>query len=106
MLYIDISNHIKKNSRTVKVRDLSKQFYVFPDYMNRLFKKEYGCTLNQYITLMKICNFEKLIDKGESLKNACILSGFGNYSNFIRTYKKYRGYTPRTIYKKRCFDCT
>lgn len=94
MLCIDIANHIKENIRTVTVRELSKKFFVSPDYINRIFKKEYGCTINQYIILMKIYNFEHLIDNGECLKNACNLSGFGNYSNFIRTYKNYRGYPP------------
>ena len=94
MLYIDIVNHINENSQIVTVRELSKNFHVSADYINRIFKKEYGYTISQYIIVMKICNFERLIDNGECLKNACVLSGFGNYSNFIRTYKKYRGYTP------------
>ena len=94
MLYNDVANYIHKNSPEVTVTDLSQKFHISADHMNRVFKKEFGYTLNQYITLMKICNFERLIGSGECLKNACIMAGFGNYSNFIRTYKKYRGHTP------------
>ena len=30
----------------------------------------------------------------KSVKEACFLSGFKDYANFLRTFKKYEGYTP------------
>ena len=86
--------YIRNNFSTVTRGELSREFFVSADYLNRVFKKEFSVTISQYIILEKICNFEKIVMDGECAKNACKKCGFGNYSNFIRTYKKYRGYTP------------
>jgi len=89
-----VITYIKTNFSTVTPRELSRVFFVSVDHLNRIFRKEFYLTTNQYIIFERICNFEKIVTEGECAKKACLRCGFGDYSNFIRTYKKYRGYTP------------
>ncbi len=93
--------HIKANFSTVTPKELSRIFFVSSDHLNRIFKKEFSLSINQYIILEKIRNFEKIATMEGCLKIASRQCGFGNYSNFIRTYKKYRGCTPGEYVKSK-----
>lgn len=85
---------VEQSFRRVSVGEIAKEIYVNEDHMNRVFKEETGITIKQYLTLRKIAEAKKHLYLGKSVKEACILSGFGNYANFLRTFKKYEGYSP------------
>lgn len=86
--------YIKEHLSMVTVNDLAEKFYYSADYINRVFKYKYNMSLRKYIISERIKLSEKFMNDGISAKKSGELSGFGNYSNFIRTYKKYRGITP------------
>ena len=96
-----VIDYIKANYSTVTVRELSRVFFVSYDYLNRIFKKEFSLTINQYIILEKIYNFERIAPEEKCVKEVSLRCGFKNYSNFIRTYKKYRGCTPGEYLKSK-----
>lgn len=85
---------VEQSFRRVSVGEIAKEIYINEDHMNRVFKEETGITIKQYLTLRKIAEAKKHLYLGKSVKEACILSGFGNYANFLRTFKKYEGYSP------------
>lgn len=68
-------------------------------YLNRLFKQELGCSIYQYILLSRISAAKKYLEAGENVQSSCLLSGFNDYSNFIRTFKKITGMTPKQYAK-------
>ena len=89
-----VMNIIEHNFKTITVSEIANEIFVSEDYLNRLFKEETGQTIGQYLIMRKLAEAKKNIYLGKSVKEASILSGFRDYSNFIRTFKKYEGYSP------------
>ncbi|MBE6571532.1 MAG: helix-turn-helix domain-containing protein [Ruminococcaceae bacterium] len=86
--------YIEKNFRKISVLGIATSLYVNEDYLNKVFKAETGITLNNYIILRKIAEAKKLLYLGHSVKETCVLSGFNDYANFIRTFKRIEGCSP------------
>jgi len=86
---------IEKNFRAVSVSQIAELSHYNSNHLNRLFKAETGITINHYLMLRKLTEAQKYLCMGKRVKEACSLSGFNNYSNFQRTFKKYLGCTPR-----------
>lgn len=86
--------YIEKNFRKITVLSIASSLYVNEDYLNKVFKAETGITLNNYIILRKIAEAKKLLYLGHSVKETCVLSGFNDYANFIRTFKRVEGCSP------------
>ena len=66
--------------------------------MMRLFKAETGYTIGNYITYRRLLLARTLILDGMPITQACLASGFQDYSTFSRAYKK-QNFTepPRTL---------
>lgn len=92
-----VMKQIEQNFRTASVADIAASIYANEDYINRVFKEETGMTVNQYLIMRKIAEAKKYLYLGRSVKEACVLSGFRNYANFVRTFKKYEGYLPKEL---------
>ncbi|MEG2350978.1 MAG: AraC family transcriptional regulator, partial [Hungatella sp.] len=63
-------------------------------YLSHLFKKETESTIFQYILVKRIAQAKELLSLGSSVTEACQQSGFNDYANFIRSFKKVTGYSP------------
>lgn len=90
---------IEENFKTIKISELSERMFVNESYLSGLFKEEYGITLANYLIIRKIAEAKKFLYMGVSVKEACFLSGFHDYSNFIRTFKKFEGHPPGALGK-------
>ncbi len=86
--------YIEKHFRKISVLAIASSLYVNEDYLNKVFKAETGITLNNYIILRKIAEAKKLLYLGHSVKETCVLAGFNDYANFIRTFKRIEGCSP------------
>ena len=64
-------------------------------YMCHLFKKETGTTIFRFLLLKRIMVSRILLAEGKNVTEACFLSGFDNYTNFITNFKKCTGCTPK-----------
>lgn len=85
---------MEENFKTIKTSELSKQLFVNESYLSRIFKDKYGITISNYLLMRKIAEAKKYLYMGISVKEACLMSGFNNYSNFIRTFKNLEGISP------------
>ena len=95
ILYTDkIIKYIEKDFRNATVADISTKLFAHRDHLNRMFKDETGITMSKYLIMRKLAEAQKNLYLGKSVKEACFLSGFKDYANFLRTFKKYEGYTP------------
>jgi len=63
-------------------------------YLSHLFKSETESSIFQYILIKRIALAKELLLSGHTVSEACHLSGFNDYSNFIRTFKQNTGCTP------------
>lgn len=91
---------IEKNFKNLSVSQIAELSHYNSNHLNRVFKAETGFTVKHYLLLRKLAEAQKYLCMGKSVKEACMLSGFNNYSNFLRTFKKYIGYTPGKFEKR------
>ena len=93
-----ILDFIERNFKTqVSVSQIAKDMAVSDAQLYRLFTKETGMTIKEYLTTRRIAEAKKMLQLGYSVKQACFGSGFNDYSNFIKSFKKLEGYTPGQI---------
>jgi two-component system, response regulator YesN len=90
-----INDNISNEKLTLAL--LSKQLYLNPNYLGKLFKKELKENFNDYISKIRIKKAQELI-KDESNYKICEIAervGFGcNSQYFSQVFKKYTSYTP------------
>lgn len=90
MQYID--NHL---TESITMADVAEHIHHNPTYISRCFKKVTGVPLQQYIIYKRIILAKKYLVEGSSLNDTCRMSGFNDYSNFARTFKKQLGCSPK-----------
>lgn len=91
-----IEQYIHENlDKPLLCSDIAKAVYLSPDYISRLFRKEKGMPLKEYITLSKMKMAQNLLIT-TSLPISLIASkvGFDNFSHFSKVYRRTMGTTP------------
>lgn len=73
---------------------IAQKFYIDKSTLCRKFKKELGITVLEYIRNKRIMIAREKLAQGASVKEACAVSGFNDYANFIRTFTKLTGFSP------------
>ena len=64
-------------------------------YFLRLFKRVTGCTVVQYINLLRCETAKELLrDRNHTVKETALACGFDNLSYFTSVFKKHTGYLP------------
>lgn len=92
-----INNHFTEN---ISCEVIADEFHMSKCHLMRIFKKAVGLSLWDYVISRRILFFNDLVVKGETLNDACYKSGFSNYSNFYRLYKKHMNISPNKFKKK------
>lgn len=88
-----IRSHI---AEPLTVESLAASVFLSPDYLTRLFKKKYNQTVINYITEQRMFLARELIEKNElSVSEISDRVGYGNYSYFIRVFKRHFGLSPK-----------
>lgn len=78
----------------ISLEMLSNKFFISSKYISSVFRKNMGMTLREYIISKRVEHAKKLLSEGKNVSEACELSGFGDYSNFIRTFTQIAGISP------------
>ncbi|MBU3113279.1 AraC family transcriptional regulator [Clostridium lacusfryxellense] len=92
---IPILDYIDKNlCEDLSLEVLEKNFFISRFYLSKLFKKHTGSTLHEYIIYKRIALSKKLLINGCTVTEACNQSGFNDYSNFLKIFKKTVGILP------------
>ena len=79
----------EKYTEKLTVESIAEQLYVSPSTLAHKFSREMKISVYKYIIKKRISVAHQLAEKGETLYNAAIRSGFNDYSCFHRIYKKY-----------------
>ena len=79
----------------ISIDDLANNFYLSSSYICRIFKAATGTTINKYVTARRISIAKSLLSDGESVNSVCEKCGFNDYSNFLKTFKKAVGISPK-----------
>lgn len=86
-----INEHLTEN---ITLDELAQRFYISKHYLNRAFKKATGTTVIDYLIYKRIIRARQLMHNGLNATDACMQSGFSDYSVFYRAYKKTFGCSP------------
>lgn len=98
---IPILEYIDQNlDKDLSLKSLQDKFYISGSYLCQIFKQTTGSTLHEYIIYKRISRAKQFLINGESSYNASFKSGFSDYSNFFRAFKKVTGYSPREYLKR------
>lgn len=87
-----ISAHL---TEPIAIADLAEILHLNAQYVMRLFKKEMGCPILQYITAQRIALSVRYLEETNiSVTDVAVLCGFDNYSYFTRIFKRFTNETP------------
>lgn len=81
-------------SQPIDLDKISNTAHFSKYHFLRLFKKTYGKTPHQYLTLLRVESAKKQLDEGETISEVCYSLSFASLSSFTKLFKKYIGQTP------------
>lgn len=91
-----ILKYINNNlSKDLSIESLSQKFYISKYYLMHKFKKETGFTLHNYVNQKRLLMAKDFISSGEAITKVYLKCGFGDYSCFLRSFKKLFNKPPK-----------
>ena len=97
----DIVLYINENiTLPLSLEKIAERFYISKYHLCRIFKEKLGLTVARYIIHKRILMVKELCASGKNITEACMASGFGDYSSFYVAYKKETGRSPACDLKK------
>ena len=92
--YITVHSH-----QSITLEELSSGTPYGKEYLARLFKKEVGMPVSDYVLKTRIDEAKALLSSGHACSDVAHTLGFCSQSYFIRQFKKATGMTPR-LYRR------
>ncbi len=92
----EVIGYLRENyAEPIDSETLAKIFHFTPGYINRLFKREVGMPVHQYLITLRVDVAKKLLASGEySPSETAGLIGFADYPHFSKTFKRLVGQSP------------
>jgi AraC-like DNA-binding protein len=87
-----INDNVLEN---ITIKHLAEHFFLSESYICRIFKLATGTTINKYITARRISIAKSLLSNGANINDVYIDCGFNDYSNFLKSFKKAVGVSPK-----------
>lgn len=96
-----ISNNV---SLHLSVKDVADYVHLSPEYFTKLFKKEVGQNIKNYILQVKVDVAKDLLGNPNiPISMVALDLGYSNFSHFTQVFKKFEGITP-TDYRKNILE--
>lgn len=89
LAYID-----ENYSLNISLDDIAHSVYMSPSYTSRMFKKETGMTIKEYLNMRRITRAKNEIMQGGKATAIFSDCGFSDYTTFYRAFVKYVGMSP------------
>lgn len=91
-------------SKVVSVKDVAEQVNLSAEYFTKLFKKETGQNIKDFIIQSKVSAAKDLLEHSNiSVSMVALELGYDNFSHFTQIFKKHEALTP-SEYRKRCTE--
>lgn len=91
---------LKHYQEPLSIQEISKRFFLHPNYISQLFKKKLGVNFTKYVTDLRMKHACHLIRTTTlTIGEIAERTGYSDYFYFARTFKKHMGITP-TEYRK------
>lgn len=84
----------------ISLDDVAKALYLSPNHLSKLFSEANGISISEYLTEYRLEMAKHAINTTKkSITDIAMECGFGSFSSFSRSWKRYFGINPRD-YKK------
>lgn len=103
VLVRDVKKYIIENMKReeLTVKEIAEHFFLHHVYLNRIFKKETGKSISQWLLDERMHMAAELLKTGKMNANSVAEQvGYYNYSNFYSIFKKCYGISPRQYQKE------
>jgi len=97
-----VKKYVKKNIDNHKLsrENIALHVHFNPDYLVRIFKKETGLSISEYIIQNRIKKAEELLVSSElSISDIALECGYSNFSYFSTLFKRVNGLSPNEYRK-------
>lgn len=94
---VELAKEYIREHMSVDIRrdELAAYVHVSPDYLTRIFKKETGLSLKEYVINEKMKEAKSLLEQTDlPIGVVAAMVGYYNFSYFSQTYKKVIGISP------------
>ncbi|QHE60790.1 response regulator [Rossellomorea vietnamensis] len=79
----------------INLQDIADRFFLSREYISRKFKQDYGATITDYITGIRMEKAKKLLENPYlKIYEVAYGVGYGNEKYFSKVFKKHTGVTP------------
>lgn len=96
-----ISGNLSDSS--LQVSDIAEALFLNKDYLNRVFKKDHGISISQYMIQERMKLAALLLESHNcDVSLAAEKAGYNNYPYFASSFKRYYGCTPSQYKKESC----
>ena len=86
-----VNDHIDEE---LSAKELGKRFFLSPNHLNAIFKKETGVSLHQYIINQRVKMANNLMDQGLSVTEIASCVGYKSYQGFYQAYQQVMNMSP------------
>lgn len=101
-LSLAVKKYLEENlSAHITLADLEGKFYLNKEYISRVFKNAYGVTIFDYVDHLKIREANKMLFRGEQVKEIVQVLNYYDESHFYKKYKKIMGISPSDYSERR-----
>lgn len=91
-----IMDYINRHyTEDITLETLAGRFHFSKYHISHLFKDYVGVSPYDYLIIRRLYVCNNLIRRKYTVRQACLMVGFNNYSNFYRLYKKHFKITPK-----------
>lgn len=92
----EVASWVRHNAdRPIRTAEVADQFRYHPDYLNRLFHKEFGVGLKKYIDQMRMEQIKsRLLNSLEPIQSVAEHCGFSDYKYFLKFFKRHQNVSP------------
>ncbi len=91
-----VRDHIDRHyHEDIRVEALAEKFFFSKEYLNRLFRSQYGCPIYEYVLQVRMNNArEYLLDSQIAIQHIAEKMGYSNANYFGKAFKRRYGMTP------------
>ena len=97
---MDVKEYLDQNYATrITLDELSKAFYINKYYLTRVFKEQYGQSITNYLTSLRITHAKQLLRfSDKTVEEIGLECGLGALHYFSRVFKEVEGVAP-SVYR-------
>lgn len=101
-LVAKIKNYIREHIDEVNRGQIAEYFYLSPSYLSKVFRRETGESLINFIqdTRIELAK-ELLLYSDYTISDIAIQTGYPNFSHFSKQFRKFVGCTPNEFRKNK-----